>query len=184
MPSLSESIKRLRLARGLTQKEVAQALGLATSTITMYERGQRVPSFEALDALAEYLGVGLTELVSGKEEEPEIMSLTNVKKVPVEGENEALETYMECDAVMRMTDDSMSGLRIMTGDFVYLKRQSMVEHGSLAVVKANGKVMLRRVYYIGDTIELHAANPKYPPIKVKGPVHIIGKALGFRALIE
>lgn len=47
--------KRLRDARGdIPRKEVCEALGLATSTLTMYETGQRVPRDEIKIALANF----------------------------------------------------------------------------------------------------------------------------------
>ncbi len=47
--------KRLRDARGdIPRKEVCKALGLATSTLTMYETGQRVPRDEIKIALANF----------------------------------------------------------------------------------------------------------------------------------
>lgn len=61
-------IKSLRLARGLTQSEVANGIvlpnnkKLSASTIGMYEQGRRKPSFEVLEAFADFFNVDLNTL--------------------------------------------------------------------------------------------------------------------------
>jgi transcriptional regulator with XRE-family HTH domain len=57
--SLGRAFRRLRLARGLSQKEVARAAGLAESgnSLALIERGERFVSLETLNALAEALDV-------------------------------------------------------------------------------------------------------------------------------
>lgn len=47
--------KILRLLRGekeMSQQELADALGISKSAINMYERGERQPNFETLEAIA------------------------------------------------------------------------------------------------------------------------------------
>ena len=41
-------LKKLRLEQGWKQKDLAEKLGMATSTIGMYERGLRQPDTETL----------------------------------------------------------------------------------------------------------------------------------------
>lgn len=53
-----DKLKQMRLAAGLTQKELAERAGLATGTVQQYELGKRRPNYEALnkieDALCEF----------------------------------------------------------------------------------------------------------------------------------
>jgi transcriptional regulator with XRE-family HTH domain len=63
---LGEKIKELREAHGLTQEELATALGLSRPTITKYERGDRVPDLIIATRMAEYFGVSLDYLVGRK----------------------------------------------------------------------------------------------------------------------
>lgn len=47
--------ERLRKARGMeTRRSVCKAVGVAYSTLTMYENGQRFPSREVMKKLAEH----------------------------------------------------------------------------------------------------------------------------------
>ena len=46
-----ERFKQLRKEKGLTQVEIAKALGVSSGTIAMWETGKRKPQFEMLDKL-------------------------------------------------------------------------------------------------------------------------------------
>lgn len=53
-----ETLKRLRIERGLSQEELANIIGVAKSTISMYELGSRIPKADAtLKKLAQYFNV-------------------------------------------------------------------------------------------------------------------------------
>ena len=59
---LYERIKRVRLENGLTQQQVAQALGLNSVTYLRYEKGQRQMPLELLPKLADLFDVTLDYL--------------------------------------------------------------------------------------------------------------------------
>ena len=59
----------LRKSRGLTQKQLADALGLSEIAIQNYEARRRRPAFDVLLALADYFQVSLDYLV-GRSDEP------------------------------------------------------------------------------------------------------------------
>ena len=54
---MGESIRCLRLARGMTQRELADAAGLMESTLRSYELGARYPKRECIEAIASALDV-------------------------------------------------------------------------------------------------------------------------------
>ena len=62
-----ERIRELRALKGLTQEELAEAVGVSTDFISLIERGQRAPSFENLERLAEALGVKVAGLFDFQE---------------------------------------------------------------------------------------------------------------------
>lgn len=74
---LSEKIYTLRRARGLSQEQLAEALGVSRQAVSKWEGGQAVPELEKLLALSDFFGVTVDELVregapsSGKEETSE-----------------------------------------------------------------------------------------------------------------
>lgn len=59
---LQEKIKSLRSNKGISQKKLADAIGVAQSSINYWEKGQRTPSVAAAQKLADYFNVTLDEL--------------------------------------------------------------------------------------------------------------------------
>lgn len=54
---LGQKIRRLRTIRGMTQKELAKAIGVGESTLCGYELGNRYPKEKHLEAIARALKV-------------------------------------------------------------------------------------------------------------------------------
>ncbi|KJJ71699.1 helix-turn-helix transcriptional regulator [Clostridium sp. FS41] len=63
----SKVLHTLRTKRGLSQKELAQSLEVAQASINYWEKGQRTPSIEAAQKIADYFGVTLNYLMTGNE---------------------------------------------------------------------------------------------------------------------
>lgn len=62
-----DEIKRLRKQKGLTQDELADALGVSRSAVSMWELGSREPNFEAAETIADFFNVSLDSLISQKQ---------------------------------------------------------------------------------------------------------------------
>ena len=71
MQSLSDQFKKVRTEMGLTQKQVADGIGIAEQAYQRYEYGRTIPSALVLIALADYFNVSLDYLV-GRTDNPEI----------------------------------------------------------------------------------------------------------------
>ena len=56
-------LKELRMQADMTQEELASKLGIAKSTISMYENGNREPNFEQLEAIADIFNVDMNRLI-------------------------------------------------------------------------------------------------------------------------
>lgn len=63
MSILSERIKLLREELNLTQFQLAEKLGIATSSISQYESGDRIPSDDIKIKLAKFFDVSLDFLM-------------------------------------------------------------------------------------------------------------------------
>lgn len=59
---LHEKIRELRLNNNISQKKLADAIGVAQSSINYWEKGQRTPSVDAAQRLADYFNITLDEL--------------------------------------------------------------------------------------------------------------------------
>lgn len=63
-PTLSESLKRWRKARGLTQQKLAEKAGVSLIVVTKVEQGfTKDPVMSSLVKLADVLGVTIDELI-------------------------------------------------------------------------------------------------------------------------
>lgn len=60
---MKEKIRALREAKGLSQAELAEALGVDQTTISAWERGVAEPTLFNLRRLADVLGVSAGELL-------------------------------------------------------------------------------------------------------------------------
>lgn len=61
-----DRLKELRSLRGLSQVALAEKLGMSKSTIGAYETGDRKPSYEVLEELADFFNVTI-DYITGKE---------------------------------------------------------------------------------------------------------------------
>lgn len=64
----SEKIKELRLARGITQVELASSLSVTKQSVSNWENNNIMPSIEILLQLSDFFGVS-TDYMLGKENE-------------------------------------------------------------------------------------------------------------------
>lgn len=61
--NLGKRIKEFRKIRGLTQKQLAEKLGVTTITIQNYENNRREPNIETLNKIADVLNVTINDLI-------------------------------------------------------------------------------------------------------------------------
>lgn len=59
-------LKNLREKRGLTQKEIADAMSIDTSTVTKWETGESRPRADKLPEIAKLLGCTIDDLFDEK----------------------------------------------------------------------------------------------------------------------
>ena len=62
--TIGENIKKYREKKGLTQKELGAALGLAEITIRQYESNKREPKYEILFSIADALNISIDDLMN------------------------------------------------------------------------------------------------------------------------
>lgn len=68
---IGERLKELRQKKGLTQRVVAENMGISKPIMSQYESGQRLPSVPKLIQLAQYYKVSLDYLCGQTEENKE-----------------------------------------------------------------------------------------------------------------
>ena len=70
-------LRELRKQKGLTMKQLGDLVGLAESTISLYETGKRQPDQDTMVFFADFFGISIDYLL-GREEETEQHDLQNV----------------------------------------------------------------------------------------------------------
>lgn len=78
---LKDNIKKARLDAGLTQKEVAEKLGVAQAQYARWENGGRNPKDETVKKLAEIFGVSFDSLKGRDDGLEEIVDLLREYKL-------------------------------------------------------------------------------------------------------
>lgn len=202
---LSNKLRSLRRARGLTLEAVAEAVGTSKQTIHRYETGAiaNVPA-EKVEALARVLDVtpnalmgwdgGATNLIPIRTRRlPLLGKIACGKPIYAEEEHEsyaAVDGDTDADFCLRASGDSMIGARIFDGDIVFIRAQHTVDNGEIAAVIIDEEATLKRVYYYPDKqkLILSPENPKYEPLVFIGSelsaINIIGKAVAFQSVIR
>lgn len=69
--NIGEFIQNVRKEKGLTQKDLADSIGVSDKTISKWENGNSVPDTTLLKPLCDALDINVNELLSGKKLPPE-----------------------------------------------------------------------------------------------------------------
>lgn len=89
MINMGEKLKSLRIEKKLTQKQVADRIGLAISAVSSYESGSRYPSYDVLIKLAYIFHVSTDYL----------LGITDKRNIDVTGLNDN-----EIELISQLTD--------------------------------------------------------------------------------
>jgi len=76
-----ESLRRFRTQRGLTQSQLAEAIGRSTDLISRVERGDSAPSFGTLEALSKALDVPVAVMFGGQAPGAQDQTLTEIEHI-------------------------------------------------------------------------------------------------------
>lgn len=183
-------LREIRKKNGLSLKKMGEIIGVAESTMSLYETEKRQPDYNALKKLADYFNVTTDYLLGRDNNLPDgaiPVDLSTFIKVPVYGEVSAGNGCLAEDNIigyelvspdsinkyetiffLKVKGDSMEP-QICENDFALVQKQTSVDSGSLAVVivdDENG--VIKKVNYGDDWIELVSFNPYYPPRRFDG----------------
>ena len=173
MATFAERLKSLRREKGWSQQRLADELDLSKSSVNMYERGEREPGFETMEAIADLFNVDMNYLYGRtdiKIADPIVLAPKKPTIPP------GFQPMPEMDK-----GDSMEP-RIHDGDLVAIRSQPEVENGEIAAVRIGEEATLKHVYLHENFIELRPENPAFSSIILSredmNAVVIEGKAVG------
>lgn len=99
---IGERLARARLAAGLTQREVADRIGVKESTIGKWESGETSPRGHRVSKLAGMLGVSISWILMGRGVEPARGAATDIERI-----------RLELDSVRAHLDDVVNELAVL-----------------------------------------------------------------------
>lgn len=67
MATFAERLRELRKKNNVTQSQLAEQLGVAPVTVSIWERGVRKPEFETLDNICDFFSVSLGYLLGNED---------------------------------------------------------------------------------------------------------------------
>ena len=68
--NFNDNLKTARERKGLSQKEVAEKIGVAKSTYSLYESGNREPNVQTIKKISDVLSVSVDTLLGLDDEQP------------------------------------------------------------------------------------------------------------------
>lgn len=197
-----EELKILRKQKGLTMKQLGEIIGVAESTISLYENGKRQPDNTTLKSLADFFNVS-TDFLLGRNEIEKFKSKSGIK-IPVLGRVaagipiDAIEEIIDYEEVtpemakrgnligLQIKGHSMEP-RICDGDVVIVQCQSYIDDGHIGIVMVNGdEATCKKIKFSNAGMTLISFNPAYEPIFYSNeeienlPVKIFGKVIELR----
>lgn len=104
MTTIGKNIRSVRINRGLSQEQLAQALGVTKATISRYENGNREPRNDQLKLIAKILDVTAAHLQGYETTNNELsVSTANLKRI-IDCINESYDeiTYEDCIRLTQM----------------------------------------------------------------------------------
>ena len=190
-------IKELRKQKKLTLRELAGLVGVAESTMSLYENGKREPDFQTLRRIADCLDTDIDFMLGGD-------SGKNPMRIPVFGSVAAgipidaitdIEDYEEISpelassgeyVALRIKGSSMEPM-LCNGDTVIVRVQNTIESGEIAVVLVGGdEATCKKIQKTPEGVLLISLNPSYQPMFYTNeqisalPILIFGRVVELR----
>ena len=78
MQTLGDRIREYRTSIRMTQADFANRLGITGASVSAYENGTRLPSYDVLVKIADILGVTTDELLGRKKNDKVVIEVTNL----------------------------------------------------------------------------------------------------------
>ena len=102
---MGNRIREIRKAKGLTMKQLGDAIGLAESTISHYEKSRRQPPNDTVFKLADFFGVTVGYLLGVEDSSP---SLSEKDNRDIAKDLEALMEKLDSADSLEFNGDPMS----------------------------------------------------------------------------
>jgi len=110
---LQKNIRYLRKRRGLTQKQLAEVLGVGSTVITGYEGGRINPPLEKLLILSDYFSLTIDELVAIDLSVYQVETESDIANDPKHGYGHGLEDPVVQNLISQQQQQIMSLVKVV-----------------------------------------------------------------------
>lgn len=203
---VANNIKRLRTQRGMTQQELGDKIGVGKTTISEWEKGNKMPNAGNIEKISMYFDVAKSVLfmsqkeidamkeakfISGKSNHVRNIPLMGIitpndifRKENVRGMIPVLAPILKEEKdyfYLKVNDDSMN-LEFTEGSYVLVEIDRDVRNNQIAVVVVDGKTTIKKVIKTESTIALipQSTNSDHQPMMYdlnNNDVNVIGRVV-------
>ncbi len=99
MKNLGNTIKEYRTSLKMSQTDFAYRLGITGASISAYENGSRLPSYDVFIKIADILGVSTDVLLGRKNDKQVMINVTNLTNEQRKSIQEIVDAYAFCNKV-------------------------------------------------------------------------------------
>ena len=82
--NFSENLKKRRLELGLSQKELAEIVGITPKTIQNYEKKRTIPTSAIMESVSMALDIGLEQMFDDNESNIKVSLVEKLEKIDIE----------------------------------------------------------------------------------------------------
>lgn len=82
--NFSENLKKRRLELGLSQKELAEMVGITPKTIQNYEKKRTIPTSAIMESVSIALDIGFEEMIDDNESNIKVSLVKKLEKIDIE----------------------------------------------------------------------------------------------------
>jgi len=178
-------LREWRLAKGLTQPELARRTGTVKSEISRLENGSRRMTVEWMSAIAKALGVSAEDLMTvppigfGAVSPP-----PQVHKRTLDDGHERIQmgdVFLAVEgmihAVVAVTGDDWSGTFSPGDMLIYDTGKKSTNAPGVFAFAIGGETIVRRATPTGDGTLLTCSNPAYPPVPLSSSYRTLGRVV-------
>lgn len=192
---LSTLITEARLAKNLSQKELASMTGLTPALISKYESGKSKPRAETLQKIAKALSIPPSSLIESAAIESSTYNVPYLSNTDLSyldqpfynidsAELKKINVQPSGLCAMKVISDSMSPTLNQYDSILIDRTQQQVLDGSIFLVEYGGLIIIKRLYSMPfGAVRLASDNSAYPDYQLSkdekdsDQFNIIGKVV-------
>ena len=179
-------VREWRLAKGLTQPELAKRVGSVKSEISRLENGSRRLTLDWMSSLARAMGISVEDLMTippmgfgAVSPAPTLKSKTPTPDgFEVEEFSGTAIGVKETHGLVTIAGDDWIGT-FSPGDLLIFDRsKTSAAIPGIYVLRVEGELMVRRVNPGTDGAQLSCSNPEYPVTTMSNAHQVLGRIIG------